>query len=208
MIKVAIVDDHQLFSEGLASALNAVPDIVITAVFENGAEFLESFSIDSIDVLILDLEMPERSGFDVLREVGNEIRTIIVSMHTGEQERMMAVDLGARAFLSKATALGDVAAAVRAVNDGQDLIVSTPTLRGILDEHLDAVLDPGAASLTHRERELLALIAQGITNTDELANELYISQKTVKNHLASIYDKLAISNRAQAAIEAIRLGFG
>ena len=76
----------------------------------------------------------------------------------------------------------------------------------VLDNHRDPVLGPGAASLTARERELLATLASGISTTEELADRLYISQKTVKNHLASIYEKLGITDRAQAVVEAIRLG--
>jgi len=77
---------------------------------------------------------------------------------------------------------------------------------GLLETYREAQLDPGAASLTQREREILQLLAVGVTATDELAERLYISQKTVKNHLASVFQKLAVSDRAQAAIEAIRLG--
>ena len=208
MIRVAIVDDHQLFAEGLASALSAIPDIAITAIFQDGAEFLANWSPAIVDVLILDLEMPQTSGLDILRALGQDTRIVIVSMHTGEQERLAALELGARAFLSKATPLSEVAATVRAVNDDRDLTIHDPTLRDLLAQYSAPILDPGAASITQREREILALLARGITSTDELAERLFISQKTVKNHLASIYEKLAISDRAQAAVEAIRLGFG
>jgi DNA-binding NarL/FixJ family response regulator len=76
----------------------------------------------------------------------------------------------------------------------------------VLETYREAELDPGAAALTAREREILQLLAAGVSATDELADRLYISQKTVKNHLASIFQKLAVSDRTQAAIEAIRLG--
>jgi len=79
-------------------------------------------------------------------------------------------------------------------------------LAEVLDRHRAPQLDEGAASLTAREREILKLLASGVSATDELADQLYISQKTVKNHLANIYEKLAVADRAQAAVEAIRLG--
>ena len=87
------------------------------------------------------------------------------------------------------------------------MILHPTTQRDLLEDYFKPVLDPGAESLTHREREVLHLLAGGISGTEELADRLYISQKTVKNHLASIYHKLAVSDRAQAAVEAIRLGF-
>ena len=126
MIRVVVVDDHQLFAEGLATALSALPDIEVAATFDDGSEFMSSPI--AFDVLILDLEMPTVSGLDVLASVKRGTRTIVVSMHTGEQERLAALDLGARAFLSKATPLVDLAAAIRAVSDERDLADSDPTL--------------------------------------------------------------------------------
>ena len=100
-----------------------------------------------------------------------------------------------------------VAAAVRAVADGQDLISLDETARDELLEHYgQARLDPGAASLTEREKEILQLLAVGVSATDELADRLYISQKTVKNHLASIFQKLAVSDRTQAVTLSAKRG--
>jgi DNA-binding NarL/FixJ family response regulator len=100
-----------------------------------------------------------------------------------------------------------LAAAVRAVADDKNLIdLSDEERDEVLETYREAELDPGAAALTAREREILQLLAVGVSATDELADRLYISQKTVKNHLASIFQKLAVSDRTQAAIEAIRLG--
>ena len=119
--------------------------------------------------------------------------------------RERAAAAGAVGFLSKATPLPELAAAVRAANDGVDLM-GVDNLEAALEPYREARLSPGAESLTARERELLALLAGGISGTDELAEEMFISQKTVKNHLASIYEKLEISDRAQAVVEAMRLG--
>ena len=206
MIRTIIVDDHRLFSDGLATALEAIIDIAVVATFESGDAFLEADPLPDHDVLLLDLEMPGVSGIEVLERTKNQVPAIIVSMHTGPSERDQALAEGAFGFLSKSTPLLDLAAAIRAVASGQRLADNPATLRGILDEFLSATLDPGAASLTQRERELLGWLARGVTATDELADKLFISQKTVKNHLASIYEKLAVSDRAQAAVEAIRLG--
>ena len=206
MIRIVIVDDHLLFADGLAAGLASLPDMNVVATFNDGSAFLHARSGLEFDVLLLDLEMPGQTGTDVLRAIRNEYITLIVSMHTSESELDKAISLGARGVLSKATPLTDMAAAIRAAWAGHDLNLNATTLRDVLDQHQEAGLDPGAASLTPREREVLALMARGITATDELADRLYISQKTVKNHLANIFDKLAISDRAQAVVEAIRLG--
>ena len=97
---------------------------------------------------------------------------------------------------------------MRAVAAGTRLIdLEADDLEAALHRHAKPELDPGAASLTDREVEILVLLAQGVSATDELADRLFISQKTVKNHLASIFQKLAVADRTQAAVEAIRLGF-
>jgi DNA-binding NarL/FixJ family response regulator len=128
-------------------------------------------------------------------------------MYASDDQRARAETAGAKGFFSKGVPLLTLAAAIRAVADGQDLIALDDTARDeVLERYGEARLDPGAASLTVREKEILALLAAGVSATDELAERLYISQKTVKNHLASIFQKLAVSDRTQAAIEAIRLG--
>ncbi|MGI9649134.1 MAG: LuxR C-terminal-related transcriptional regulator, partial [Acidimicrobiia bacterium] len=132
---------------------------------------------------------------------------IVVTMHADEQHRAKAEAAGAVGFLSKSAPLPTLASAVRAAAAGE-VFVEQVGGTTVLEDYQEAVLDPGAAALTARERELLGLLTEGVSSTEELADRLYISQKTVKNHLASIYDKLAISDRAQAAVEAIRLGLG
>jgi DNA-binding NarL/FixJ family response regulator len=156
-------------------------------------------------VLLIDLEMPGVDGLHTLGMIRGRIPTIVVTMHADDEHKSDVVAAGAAGFLSKGAPLSDVAAAIRAVHDGVRFIDAT-TLRGVLDNYRDPVLDPGAALLTAREREILALLGQGVTATDELATRLFISPKTVKNHLASIFEKLGIEDRAQAAVEAIRLG--
>jgi DNA-binding NarL/FixJ family response regulator len=145
-------------------------------------------------------------GFATLDHLDGTVPTVIVTMHTDEEHRQRAADLGAAAFLSKGAPLPELAAAVRAVHAGESLIQGGVD-GAVLERHGTPVLDEGAAALTEREIELLGLLAGGVSSTEELAKRLFISSKTVKNHLASIYDKLEVSDRAQAAVEAIRLGF-
>lgn len=205
MIRVAIADDHQLFAEGLRGALDTLPDITVVAVAADAPGILAALAEHRADVLLLDLEMPGGGGFAVLGRP-HVPPAIIVSMHVTPETVAAATDRGARGILSKSAPLSDLAAAVRAVANGETLPTDLPTLAEALDRHRSAPLDPGAASLTDRERQVLQLLARGVSSTEELASRLYISQKTVKNHLASIFAKLSVSDRTQAATEAIRLG--
>lgn len=205
MIRLAIADDHRLFLDGLVQGLEVVPDLTVTGTAEDGQALLELLSDTDVDVLLVDLEMPALGGLEALQKLNHPPPAIVVTMHASEEQQEKARQAGARGFLSKSTPLEDVAAAVRAVAAGEPLIEATEPSE-ILGQYRDPSLDPGAAALTPRERELLSLLARGISSTDEIADRLYISRKTVKNHLASIYEKLAVSDRTQAAVEAIRLG--
>jgi DNA-binding NarL/FixJ family response regulator len=204
-IKIVIADDHNMMREGLSQALDSIPDIEVIASAADGRELLERLQETTPDVILVDIEMPRLSGIGALRELVGGPPAIVVTMHSDEAQRKKAAAAGAKGFLSKAAPLPDLAAAIRAVAAGETLIDETTTPQ-ILDQHRQPVLDEGAAALTARERELLKLLASGVSSTDDLADRLYISQKTVKNHLASIYEKLAITDRAQAVVEAIRLG--
>lgn len=205
MISIIVADDHTLFAEGVSQALGAIPDLRILGTVTTGAQLVEMASSQPADVLLIDLEMPDFSGIEAIEKLKATPPAIIVTMHASARRRREAFDSGAKGFLTKSTPLPELAAAIRAVAAGHDLSDST-TFRGILEMHMQPDLDPGAASLTARERELLTLLGEGVSLTEDLAERLYISPKTVKNHLASIYEKLNISDRTQAAVEAIRLG--
>jgi len=207
MIRIMIADDHQLFAEGLSQALDSLPDTHVVGVVGSGPALEEALSSQPAEVCIVDIEMPGGDGIDTIAALGRRSRAIVVSMYASDEQRARAVDAGARGFFSKGVPLTTLAAAVRAVADEQNLLDLTDEERDeLLETYREAHLDPGAASLTAREREILQLLAVGVSATDELAERLYISQKTVKNHLASIFQKLAVSDRTQAAIEAIRIG--
>ena len=205
MIRVAIADDHLLLLEGLSEALGGVPDLHVVGTATDGDGLVATVARLSPDVVLVDIEMPGSDGFSALREIKGSVPAIVVTMHTGDDHRRRAEAAGAAGFLSKSTPLPDLAAAIRAVWDGKDLM-HDEDLQQTLDLYRQPNLDEGAAALTSREREVLKLLSSGVSSTDDLAAELFISNKTVKNHLASIYDKLAITDRAQAVVEAIRLG--
>lgn len=202
MIRVMIADDHQLFAEGLGEGLTAIPDIRVVGVVSTGHEMLERLKTQPADVLLIDLEMPGLDGLSTLRELKGTAKAIVVSMHDNADTRKAVFASGARAMFSKGVTLLDLAAAIRAVAAGETLADGSATPPG----YRQPVLDPGAAALTDRETEILQLLAKGVSSTEDLADRLFISQKTVKNHLASIFQKLSVADRTQAAIEAIKLG--
>lgn len=207
MIRVMIADDHKLFAEGLSQALNSLPDARVVGVVDSGPALENSLKSQPAEVSIVDIEMPGGDGIATIAELGRKSKAIVVSMYASDDQRQRADEAGAVGFFSKGVPLTTLAAAVRAVADGKNLIKLSDEARDeLLESYREAQLDPGAASLTPREREILQLLAAGVSATDELADRLYISQKTVKNHLASVFQKLAVSDRTQAAIEAIRLG--
>lgn len=202
MIRVMIADDHQLFAEGLSEGLTAIPDLRVVGVVSNGSELLERLKSQPADVLLIDLEMPGLDGMGTLAALPSSAKAIVVSMHDNEQTRQAVAKAGAMGMFSKGVPLLDIAAAIRAVADGEALVAGVP----VSERYRRPTLDPGAAALTDRETEILSLLAKGVSSTEDLADRLFISQKTVKNHLASIFSKLSVADRTQAAIEAIRLG--
>jgi DNA-binding NarL/FixJ family response regulator len=202
MIRIAIADDHALFAEGVRDALHTQPDLVVKIVESNGIALQEAMTESAVDVALVDFEMPG-GGLDLIRSLSGKCKVIVVTMYP--EGAAGGPEAGAAGILTKSTPLLTLAAAIRAVNAGIDL-PDGDDLAVLVARYSKPVLDPGAESLTEREIELLQVLARGISSTEELAETLYISQKTVKNHLASIFSKLAVSDRTQAAIEAIRLG--
>lgn len=207
MIRVAIGDDHQMFAEGMREALHAVPDLRVVGIAGDAQTLIEITRVEPVDVALIDLEMPGGGGLAALAGIDDDTVGLIVTMHISPETYEQATAAGAVGVFSKGAPLSELSAGIRAAAGGAVIPHSGAERIEILATHASPVIDPGAASLTDREVELLSLLATGVSSTEDLADRLYISQKTVKNHLASIYTKLSVSDRTQAAIEAIRLGF-
>ena len=202
-IRVVIADDHKLMLDSLAQALDSVPDIRVVATVTDGADLADAVARTNPDVLLVDVEMPGQSGLSTIAQLDELPTTLIVTMHTAEEYGATAREAGARGFLSTGLPLPQLAAAIRAVHDGADLFVDAPE---VLEGYARPTLEPRAEAITERERDVLRCLVQGISGTEDIADELFISQKTVKNHLASIYEKLGVNDRAQAVVEALKLG--
>jgi len=203
VIRVVIADDHQLMLDGLSQALDSLPDISVVGTAVDGVDLERVVKATRPDVLLVDVEMKTMSGLAAIRKIEDLPPTLVVTMHTADDYGNSAIEAGAKGFLSKGLPLPALAAAIRAANTGYGSFIVDET---DLSEFRAPTLSVRAEAITERERDVLRCLVQGISSTEDIADELYISQKTVKNHLASIYEKLGVNDRAQAVVEAIKLG--
>ncbi|MGH8998813.1 MAG: response regulator [Acidimicrobiia bacterium] len=206
MTTVLVVDDHRLLRQGLRRAME---DSGFTVVGEasDGEEALHLAAELRPELVLMDLSMPVLDGIEAtrrLRESHPDVRVVMLSMHGEEDIMARALRAGAAGYLTKDCSMGEVADALRLAATGEATV--SPALAGsMLEEmrHLDK--EEPQAVLSAREEEVLQLFADGCSST-EVATRLYISSKTVKNHLASIYQKLDARDRTQAVLRAVRMG--
>ncbi len=205
-IMVMIADDHSLIREGLKQLLEFDGSIEVVAEASNGIECLEKLNSFQPDVLLLDINMPEKNGIEVLREMKAEnspVKVLILTVHNELEYLMNAVDIGVDGYILKDSELAELKRAISAVIDGENYI--QPSLIPALNNQLvnrDIEKDK-INLLTNRELEVLAQVANGMFNK-EIATNLNISERTVKNHISNIFKKIDVSDRTQAAVFAIK----
>ena len=208
-IRVLLADDHRMLREGLRRSMTEEGfDVVGEA--DNGEQAVAMAADLLPDVVLMDVSMPEMDGVEATRAIrltGTHTRVIMLTMHADKEVLAEAIRAGASGYLVKDCSTDEVAEAVRLAAQG-DTALSAQLAATMLDEvrRLE-VPDPAEEDrvITRREEEVLQLIADGCS-TPEVAERLYISQKTVKNHLASIYQKLDARDRTQAVLQAVRMG--
>ncbi|MBS1698256.1 MAG: response regulator transcription factor [Actinobacteria bacterium] len=205
MTRVMIVDDHRVFREGLAALLDGRDGIEITGEAGAVAELETALPTADPDVLLLDLHLPGESGLDALARLRSRspgLRILVLSMHDDAATVRTAIDAGADGYLVKTSGLDDIVRAICAVAAGQFVLgAGTEQARAPLPRH-----DPREA-YTDRERQVLDLLAGGAT-TMQIADRLGISGKTVRNYLSTLYAKLGVEDRGQAALAARRMRDG
>ncbi|MGD9702473.1 MAG: response regulator [Acidimicrobiia bacterium] len=204
-LRLMLVDDHRMLREGLRRALEAEGFIVVGEA-SDGHEALKMALERKPDVILMDVSMPDIDGIEATRAIMQadaRQRIVMLTMHMDRDVIDRAIKAGAVGYLTKDCSVTEVADAVRMAANG-DLALSPKLAELMLSEARKGELGEERL-ITKREEEVLQLIADGLS-TPEVAAKLYISQKTVKNHLASIYEKLNARDRTQAVLLAVRMG--
>ena len=209
-IRVLVADDHPIVRDGLVAILSTQPDIDVIGEAANGREVIERVALLRPDVLLLDLEMPEMDGVEALRRLrdsGATVRTIVFTAFDSDERILGAVQAGAQGYLLKGAPRDELFEAVRVVYAGGSLLqpVVTSKLLRRISAGPTPTPTPTTDALTPRELEVLRLMARGLQNK-EIANELVISERTVKFHVSSILQKLDAGNRTEAVTIAIQQG--
>ena len=210
-LRVLVVDDHDLFRTGLRNLLEE-EGVNVVGEAENGEAAIRLASDLAPDVVIMDLNMPGAGGVETTRRLSSLAplsRVVVLTISADDDDVMNAVMAGACGYLLKDSSIQELIAGIRAASEGESLIspqIAAKVLQQLRAQSKDT--DAAAmirAELSDRELEVLKLIANGKDNA-QIARELYISPKTVKNHISNILMKLQIENRIQAAVYAVRSG--
>jgi two-component system NarL family response regulator len=207
-IKILIVDDHPVVREGIGSMLKREPDFKIVGEATNGLEAIEKVRELSPDVVLMDLRMPEMDGVEAIsriKEERPEIKFIILTTYSDDEYIFKGIAAGARAYLLKDAPREELFKAIRAVSRGESLIQPVVASK-VLDRLAElSKKTPSAETLSEREIEVLRLMASGVSNRD-IADQLSITQSTVKTHITSIFQKLNVTTRTEAVTTALRKG--
>jgi DNA-binding NarL/FixJ family response regulator len=207
--KILIADDHTLMREGLRQICERMGGFSVVAECENGAQAVELACTARPDVILMDIVMPDMDGVEAIRRIISEApssRIIALTMYREEKFVLAAVRAGARGYLLKTVDARELIAAIQAVHRGEYLIDPIIAARVLSDFHLPIPKQQHVEPLTESEMTVLRLVAQGVENQD-IAQALNYSVYTVANRLRTIYEKLHVTNRTQAALYALRQGW-
>ena len=204
--KVMIADDHSLIREGIKQLLEFDGSIQVVAEAANGIECLDILEDSMPDILLLDINMPEKNGLEVLIEIKKkeyDVKVLILTVHNELEYLLKAVDIGVDGYILKDSKSAELKRAIQSVLSGENYIQASliPALNNRL---ANRDIDKDKIDLlTSRELEVLIQVASGMINK-EIATSLNISERTVKNHVSNIFKKIDVSDRTQAAVFAIK----
>ncbi len=208
-IRVLICDDHALFRRGLVMVLESEAGIEVVAEAEDGEDAVARAEETVPDVVLMDVRMPKMSGIEATRAIADVVpsaKILMLTVSDEEEDLYEAVKAGATGYLLKEISIEEVANAIRAVTTGQSLI--SPSMASKLLSEFNNLAKQAqqkvlAPKLTDRELQVLKLVAQGLSNR-EVAEQLFISENTVKNHVRNILEKLHLHSRMEAVVYAVR----
>jgi two-component system, NarL family, response regulator DevR len=208
-LTLLIVDDHEVVRQGLAAVLGRRPEFTVVAEAGTVAEAVDAARRFRPDLVVMDVRLPDGSGVEACREIRAELpdtRVVMLTSYPDEDAVLSAIIAGASGYLLKQTRARDLVAALEAVGRGESLL--DPAVTGRVLERVRRIATADQpdelAQLTAQEQKILLLVAEGKTNK-EIAGEVFLSDKTVKNYVSSILAKLNLERRAQAAAYMARL---
>ena len=208
-IRLLIADDHSMVRQGLKQILELEKDITVVALASNGDEAVKLAREYKPDVILMDINMPGTNGIQAIKELKQDKHTckvIVLTIHQDREYLFKTIQMGAEGYVLKDAEPSVLVEAIRSVFGGQSYIQSNMTKELVKEFNRVTLHEKDRNeenSLTAREVEVLELIAEGMINK-EIAKQLYISEKTVKNHVSNIFKKLNVSDRTQAAIYAFK----
>lgn len=207
IIKVAIAEDHSMIREGLKQLLELEPDIKVIAGYPDGKALVDEYAIVKPDIVLMGINMPVLNGLEALENIkksDSSAKVILLTIHQDREYLLKALELGALGYILKDADSKVLIESVRCVYDGQTYIQPCMT-NELVNEYkrIKSGNDDPRSILTSRETDVLKLLTKGMLNK-EIAKELSISEKTVKNHISNIFRKLDVQDRTQAAVYAIK----
>jgi len=206
-IRVFLLDDHEIFRRGLRALLDAEADIVVAGEASTASSAISRIPALHPDVAVLDVRLPDSDGVSVCREICSiipETACLMLTAYGDDQALVGAVMAGAAGYLSKRTCGVELVNAIRKVAAGQSMLdpFASRQLMTRLRDHLSRTADP-IATLSEQEKRVLDLIGEGLTNR-QIAERMFLAEKTVKNYVSSLLTKLGMQRRTQAAAFAVR----
>ena len=210
-IRILIVDDHTLFRDGLRALLDSVPDTEVVGEAATGEEAIAQAAALSPHVVLMDIQMPDMNGIEAtwrICQAHPAVGVIVLTMFEDDDSVFAAMRAGARGYVLKGADQGEMLRAIRAVASGEALFGPAIADRLLAFFEAKPSMPPVPfPDLTNREREILGLIAAGHGNAD-IASRLFLSPKTIRNHVSNIFSKLQVADRAQAIVRAREAGLG
>ncbi|HXL37851.1 MAG TPA: response regulator transcription factor [Ktedonobacteraceae bacterium] len=199
-IRIMIVDDHEVVRLGMRAAFEAEPDMTVVGEASNGAEALAKIPVLDPQLILMDVRMEKMNGIEACREIKSrnpDVHILMITSYTDEDAMISSILAGASGYLLKHVSRADLLRSIRQIASGHSLIDSRTAQQAM--ERMTQI--PGS-ELTEREREVLTLVARGYTNK-QIADTLFVSEKTARNHVSHILDKLGLSRRSEAAAFAV-----